>query len=424
MQEFQVFQGKGTAKLSLPDRWSVFNVPMPEDVPLPDPKGSVLEKLARPLGCQPLSREVGPGTKVALAVTDVSRPCPDYLLVPPILKELEKAGVAREDVTILIGVGEHRPVTPQEMIPKFGREVVDNYRIINHNARDRENLIDLGKTAEGVPQVVNALFGRVDYIITLGVVDLHQYAGFSGGAKTVSVGCAGEESIKYTHSADFLDRSGAVPGNVEGNLFQEALWEIAKPFPLKFGLNVILNEKGEILEMEAGDPRTVHRKLIDIARKKFIYYVDQQFDGAFLGVPHPKDVNLYQATRAVTYQSLSGRSIFRKGAVLNLIASCPEGFGQGTGEGRFRAKMESGTPEEVLAELTGKKSLPGEQRAFMVVKTMVSNPINVFGTGIPAEDLEGCSFLCNPLVPEEDAAKDLSVLVMKDGMKKVVLLKE
>lgn len=421
-QTFEVFHGKEVISIELPESWGVHYIPMPDETPLANPEETVVEKLKKPSGSSPLSEVIKPGSQVAICTTDTSRPCPDYIVLPPLLEELHAAGVERENITILIAVGAHRQVTLEEMRAKFGYNVVEKYRILNHDARNQTSLVDMGKSSDEVPRIINSLLTNVDHIISLGVVDLHQYAGFSGGAKTIAVGCAGEETIRYTHSAAFLEKSGAIPGRVKGNLFQQALWEIVQPLPFTFAVNMILNEKGEILELDAGKPKTVHENLVEQATQKFIHYVDIKFDIAYLGVPHPKDVNLYQATRAATYQALSENSVFEDGAIINLICSCPEGFGQGVGERRFREKMTKlPNPPAILLSMTGKQTLPGEQRAFMVAKTMLNHPINVFGTDIPPDQLRKACFKSDSLIPEGAEKKQLKAVVMKDGSKKVLV---
>ncbi len=341
------------------------------------------------------------------------------------MKELEKTCVKKENVTILSGVEADSAMNYEEKTAKYGKWVVDNYKVINHNASDQENLTDMGTTPEGVPRIVNTLLTKMDKILAIGVTDLHQYAGFSGGAKTIAVGCASEKTISYTHSASFLEKSGAVPGRIKGNLFQDALWEIVKPLPFIFCVNIILNAQAQVLALDAGHPKMVFEKMMTQSRKIFLFDVAEPFDIAYLGVPHPKDVNLYQASRAATYQALSDRPVFRHGAVLNLICESPEGFGEGAGEERFREKMmELPDPEAVVREMTGKTNLPGEQRAYMVAKTMIKNPINIWGPEIDAVDLNRAGFLAQPLVPEEIRNKKLRALVMKDGMKKVLKMNE
>lgn len=421
----QVFQGKKTVTLELPDKWKVHEVPMPGDIPMRNPEERLKALLKDPFESPPLAELIKPGDQIAICVTDISRPSPDYILLPPILQELERIGVNRNSVTIIIGTGSHRAVSLDEMKAKYGYYATTNYRIVNHDSRDQFSLTDLGKAATGAPRVVNTFLTMVNHIISIGVMDLHQYAGYSGGAKTIAVGCAGEDTIQHTHSADFLEKSGAVPGRVEGNLFQKTLWEIVEPLNFDFSVNLILNEKGEIIEMNAGNPRPLYYNMVDRARELFEYECSEKFDVVYLGVPFPKDINLYQATRAATYQAMAEPKAIKKGGIINLLCSCPEGVGKGVGETRFRERLlKLPNPAAILLSMTGQRTLPGEQRAFMAAKAMLDHKINVVGTSIKAEDLRKLGFTYQKLVPEEYDKIELNAAVLKDGMKKLLKYKE
>jgi len=419
--EYEIIQGKEPITIDLPGNWDITNIPMPDKKPLKDLDARLTEVLNKPTDSPPLLDLCKPEDQIAICVTDVSRPSPDYLILPIILKELEKAGISKNNVTILIGTGSHRDVTFDEIRTKYGYYASKNYRIINHNSRDKNGLTDLGNASTGAPRVVNSILTKVDHIFNIGVTDLHQYAGYSGGAKTIAVGCAGEETIQYTHSAGFLDKSGAIPGRIRGNLFQKTLWEIVRPLPFDFSVNLILNEKGEVLDLEAGNPLTIFLEMVKRSKPIFEYETDKQYDIAFLGVPFPKDMNLYQATRAATYQALSDSPALKKGAIINLYCSCPEGTGMGVGEQRFKEKMTKlSNPAAILLSMTGKKTFPGEQRAFMVAKAMMDYKINIVGTKIDVDELENMGFLVEDPVSPELALRDLQAVVLKDGMKKVM----
>ncbi len=422
---FEVLYGRGKFTLNLPYRWDVYQISKVKKVPIKDPENAILEKLRNPNGTLPLKDMVKPTDHIAICTTDISRPFPDYLVMPLLLKELDSIGVPRQNITILIGVGSHRPLSFEEIQGKFGYTIADKYRIINHNAQDSTLIRNLGESPDGIPRVINSILTSVNHIISLGVVEIHQYAGFSGGAKTIAIGCAGEETIKYTHSVSFLEKSGATPGKIEDNRFQDALWSIVNPLPYRFALNLVLNESKEIIALDGGDPKKVFHNLVKEAKDIFIEEVDTPFDIAYIGVPHPKDINLYQATRAATYQALAVPSALKKGAIINLICSCPEGFGKGVGENRFKAKLlKQPNPPAVLLSMIGKPTLPGEQRAYMVAKAMLLNPINVIGSTIPPEELKAANFLSSPLVPEKMAKQNIKALIMQDGSKKVIKLKE
>jgi nickel-dependent lactate racemase len=421
--KYRLLQGKNELVIDLPSNWEVFDVPMPDETPLANPEEKIRQLLKQPKDSPSISEIVKPTDFIAICVTDVTRPSPDFIILPCLLEELENAGVPRHNVNIIVGTGSHRAVTFAEMKAKFGYNAASNYRITNHDCRDSNNLADLGPTSSGVPRIVNSILTKVNHIFAIGVTELHQYAGYSGGAKTIAIGCAGEETITYTHSSAFLEKSGPIPGKIENNLFQKTLWDIVEPLPFRFLINTILNEKGEILHVEAGKPKPVYESILSKAKDLFECSVDKGYDIAYLGVPWPKDQNLYQATRAATYQALSEKPALKKGAIINIFCECPEGTGKGVGELRFRDKMSKlPNPAAILLSMTGKKTMPGEQRAFITAKSMLDYKINVIGTKIPMDELLGMGFLVQKAIPDDLAKRDLKALVMRDGMKKVISL--
>ena len=169
--------------------------PMP---PLPDPVRAIDEALRIPLASPPIRELARRGMKVVVVVTDATRACPDDLLVPPILSELNAAGVPDDDITIIVGIGMHRPATPAEMSEKLGPNVVVRVRVINPTAVDPSSLVDLGPVAHGVPCRVNRQVYEADLVLATGIVEPHQYAGYSGGRKTVAIGCSSAETIQYS----------------------------------------------------------------------------------------------------------------------------------------------------------------------------------------------------------------------------------
>jgi len=166
---------------------------------------AIQDALAHPIGSLPLRKLAGSGYRVCIVFTDSTRACPDHLLVPAILKELKRAGVRNKDITLLCGIGLHRKSTLAEKIAKLGANIVDRYLVIDHEPQNPAALVNLGVTQTGVPVQVHRAAVEADLLIATGIVEPHQYAGYSGGCKTLSVGAAGEALIAYTHGPAFID---------------------------------------------------------------------------------------------------------------------------------------------------------------------------------------------------------------------------
>ncbi|MFN2283732.1 MAG: lactate racemase domain-containing protein, partial [Anaerolineae bacterium] len=153
--------------------------------PIDDVPATVDATLAEPVNSPPLRDLARPGDSVCIVFTDATRACPDDLLIPPILRELEQAGVRDEDITLLCGIGMHRPSTHAEKVAKLGQAVVDRYRVIDNEPQNLAALVDLGEV-NGIPLSVHKAAYNADVLIATGIVEPHQYAGYSGGRKTVA----------------------------------------------------------------------------------------------------------------------------------------------------------------------------------------------------------------------------------------------
>ena len=148
--------------------------------PLADVSAEINKDLVRPINSTPLKEIAKKGDSICIVFTDITRACPDHLLIPPILRELHKAGVRREDVTLLCGTGLHRPSTEDEKVTKLGSKVVESYRVVDNTPQDPANFVDLRRRENEAPMSVNSIAYEADLLISTGIVEPHQYAGYSG----------------------------------------------------------------------------------------------------------------------------------------------------------------------------------------------------------------------------------------------------
>lgn len=379
MTTYSVPFADGTLSFSLPPGMRG-TVAVSRPTPPLDGSRAIHEALRRPLGVPTLDQLAGPGDRVCIAVTDATRACPDKLLVPPICAALELAGVAKEDITILVATGLHRDSTPDEKQEKLGTDIVQRYKVIDHDARDPAWLQDLGAGPGGCPLVVNRRAYDADLIIATGVVEPHQYAGYSGGGKTLAIGCGGEATIAFTHGPQMLDMPATRLGRIEGNPFQAIVREAARRAGLRFVINVILDDDGAIIAVAAGAPEVVHDHLVTVGRDHYIAPIPHQYDAAVAGVGWPKDVNLYQASRAASYLHFAPTPAVREGGLIIVPAPLPEGAGQGPGEERFyRAISEAPSPQAVIDDAHARGYPPGQQRAYVMAKVLQHSDVVIVG---------------------------------------------
>jgi nickel-dependent lactate racemase len=352
--------------------------------PLADISAEITKALLEPTNCAPLKEIAKKGDSVCIVFTDITRACPDHLLIPPILRELHKAAVRRQDITLLCGTGLHRPSTYKEKAAKLGTDVVRDYRVVDNTPQDPANFVDLSRGENEVPMSVNRVAYEADLLISTGIVEPHQYAGYSGGRKTLAIGAAGEGIIAYTHGPAMVDHPGTRLGIIEGNPFHDVIAESAKRAGLRFILNVVLDEQQRPLAIRGGEPEAAFAQLVAVAQKLYTVPVPHEYDVVITGVGFPKDANLYQASRAASYIFFAPTPVVKRGGVIITPAMCDEGAGSGVGERRFYEELRSATNVSALLEKMRREGYQaGAQRAFIMAKVMEVNPVVIVGAEHP-----------------------------------------
>ncbi len=381
---FRVPFGRGHLDFTLPQGMTGTVVESRPARPLDSLETAVGQALRKPVQSPRLRDLARAGDSVCIVFTDITRTSPDHILVPALLSELETAGVRDRDISLLCGTGMHRPSTPEEKVAKLGRAVAERFRVVDNDARNPEALADLGETESGIPLSVSRIARDADLLAATGIVEPHQYAGYSGGSKTLAVGAAGEAMIAYTHGPRMVDHPGTRLGCIRGNSFQGAVAEAARRAGLRFILNVVQDDRGRPVAVMAGAPEAAFETLVEEARKIYEVPVPRRYDVAVAGVGFPKDANIYQASRAPSYLFFAPTCVVREGGVFIVPASTPEGVGDGIGERRFLKTMASATDmPSLIAELRQTGYPPGAQRAYVMAKVLEKTRVIFVGSHTP-----------------------------------------
>ncbi|WP_255168198.1 lactate racemase domain-containing protein [Natrononativus amylolyticus] len=401
----------GTIDVRLPDCEVCVAAP-PGGEPV-DVRAAAEAALESPHG-PPLESRVDAGDAVAVVVTDLTRAVPDDVLLDVLLERLGAIGVPREDVTVVIGLGLHRPMTDAEIESMLGPHAD---LAINHDPAP-EAVIEVGTVGEAggdCPVEIGRPVADADVVLSTGVVEPHQYAGFSGGAKTVVVGAGSESLIRYTHGPEMLSREGVRLGRIDDNPFRETLDRAGDLAGVDFCLNLTHGPQG-VLGVAAGDHRAVVADLAAVARDALAVPLDpdREFDAAVCGVGAPKDANLYQATRAATYVALGDRNPLRPGGRLVIPALLPEGAGEGTGERRFYDRLRGAADADDLYEELRAGYEPGAQRAFVVARVLRDHDVYVTNSRAAAV-VEECLMSATDAVGDA-VAPGSDVLVVPDAL--------
>ena len=315
--------GRQGLEVELPEQAQVLH---PKRVPaLAQPEEAVRQALRQPIGSPPLAELVRPTDSVAIVFSDITRPTPNHILLPAILGELAAKGVPEENVTLINATGMHRPNTRDELIAMLGQEVIDRYRIVQHDARDKGQQAFLSKNARGAEIWVNGDYMRANVRILTGFVEPHIFAGYSGGGKSVLPGIAGAETIMSNHGGPMLADPKATWGQAEGNPVFEEARQVALATQPSFIVNVTLNEHKEVMGVFAGEMAQAHDAGIAFAEKAYLQPVPQRYDIVVAtNMGYPADINLYQSVKGM---SVAAQAV-KEGGTIILAAECADGLGQ------------------------------------------------------------------------------------------------
>ncbi len=321
-----------------------------------DQAEAVQRALEHPIGSPRLRELARRGQRVVIVTSDLTRPCPSERLLPPLLAELTAAGVRDEDITVVIGLGLHRPMTEAELAATVGQEVFRRVRVINHDVQDT---VRLGQTSFGTPVEIFRPVVEAEFRVCLGNVEFHYFAGYSGGAKAILPGCASEATVTANHA--MMVRPDAQAGRLEGNPVRADLEEGAAMVGVDFVLNVVVDGEHRIVQAVAGDVTAAHRVGCEWVSQRGKVPIPSLADIVLVSAGgYPKDVNLYQAQKALDNAAYA----VRPGGIIILVAECPEGCGNRT----FEQWMTSGdTPAALLGRIQERFVLGGHKAAAVAV---------------------------------------------------------
>jgi nickel-dependent lactate racemase len=316
--------GKSGLDCEVPDRNLLKVLTLEGARALGDPDAALRASLERPINTVPLEEHARAARSACVVICDITRPVPNRILLPPLLETVERCGIRRDAITVLIATGLHRPSTDDEIELMVGREIASTYRIVSHRARLVEEQQELGVTRRGTPVYVDRHFCSAGLKITTGFIEPHLMAGFSGGRKLIAPGCAGELTIKALHSPTFLEDSRCREGILDGNPLHEELLEIAALAGHDFIINVTLDEAHAITGVFAGDPLAAHSRGVEFARTAVRCTVPKQADIVITtSAGYPLDLTLYQSVKGMT----AALPIVKRGGLLIIAAECAEGLG-------------------------------------------------------------------------------------------------
>lgn len=291
-------------------------------VPEDDGKELVAKALQNPVESKRLSELSKDKQKVVIIASDHTRPVPSKMIIPQMLDEIRR-GNPNADITILIATGCHRQTTQQELINKFGADIVAKEKIYVHDCDDEDKLVNIGVLPSGGQCQINKIALEADLLVAEGFIEPHFFAGFSGGRKSVLPGIAGRTTVLANHCSEFIAHNNARTGVLKGNpIHKDMIWA-AKQAKLAFIVNVVLNAEKEPIFAVAGDLEAAHSKGTDFiaslcAVKSAPADIVISTNGGY-----PLDQNVYQAVKGMT----TAEATVKEGGVIIMLALSNDGIG-------------------------------------------------------------------------------------------------
>ena len=373
----------------------------------------VQEAMQNPIGSERLC-DLAKGKKnVVIIASDHTRPVPSKIIIPAMLEEIRK-GSPDADITILIATGCHRGTTKEELISKFGEEIVQKEKIYVHDCDESEKLINVGTLPSGGECEINSIAVNADLLVAEGFIEPHFFAGFSGGRKSVLPGVAGRSTVLANHCSEFIAHPNARTGILEDNpIHQDMLWA-SKKVNLKFIVNVVLNAKKEIIYAVAGDAEKAHLQgtgfLSSLCGTKAVEAdVVVTTNGGY-----PLDQNVYQAVKGMT----AAEATVKRDGVIIMLAESADGIG---GEHFYHQLADE---KDITKTLTGflqrgrLETVPDQWQTQIFLRVL-SHAHVIYVSDMANEIIENMHMV--PASSVEDALKKARELLKKDDIKVVVI---
>lgn len=354
--EIELGFGAGVQKLTVPDE-NLIGVlrPNPVEHALTG-EAEVRRALEHPTGTPKLREIARPGEKVAIVTSDITRPMPSYKVLPAVLDELYAAGVKKEDVTVVFALGSHRRQSAQEQKKLVGERAFSEVKCIDG---DDSDCVHIGVTSRGTPVDIVRAVAEADRRICLGNIEFHYFAGYSGGAKAIMPGVSTRAAIQSNHSR-MVERT-ACAGRLDGNPVREDIEEAAAMVGVDFIVNVVLDERKEIVRAVAGDVVQAHREGCRCLDRLYVKPIYEKVDIVVVSQGGaPKDLNLYQTQKALD----NAKHAVKDGGVIVLVGSCREGLGERVFE-EWMTRSE--TPRSMIERIQTNFQLGGHKAAAIAM---------------------------------------------------------
>jgi lactate racemase len=410
--------GRNGFALDIPDGLDITVIRKKAMPVLNDPESAVASALLNPVGCKSLFEEARQCRSACILICDITRPVPNGTVLPTLVKELIRAGIKPQAVTVLVATGLHRPNEGEELREVVGSDwVLTTVPVVNHFARNPEDHLSLGILPGDIPVKLDHRFLRADLRIVVGLVEPHFMAGYSGGRKIIAPGVAHEDTIKIFHSARILEDCRAANCILEGNPIHSAQLDILKLVGRAFAVNTVIDEDRRISFVNFGDIEASHLDAVAFVRPYAEVSVPRRFKTVVTSsAGHPLDGTYYQTVKGM----VGVIDILEPGGNLIIVSECRGGMGSPEFAEAQRHLIRLG-PDRFLEELLQKRSASiDEWQSEMLVKAMKKANIYLYSEGLTEDQhsLTAVHSIASPSKAIADSVRthaDSHVAVVPEG---------
>ncbi len=376
--------GRGQRAVELPDGLDVTVIAKQAMPLLADPATAMDQALAEPVGCAPLAEEAARATRACILICDFTRPVPNGLILPPLIRTLLDAGMAPEQITVLVATGLHRPNEGEELAALVGDPwVLERVKVANHFAREDADHVLVGTTGRGTVVRLDRRFLEADLRIATGLVEPHFMAGWSGGRKVIAPGVAHAETITTFHSARFMEHPNCTNCVLEGNPLHEEQLAIMAMIGGARAVNSVIDDERRVAFLNYGEVVASHAAAVAFAEQYCTVPVAERFKTVLTSsAGYPLDATYYQTVKGM----VGPLEILAPGGDLIVASACSEGLGSAHYADAQRRLVEKG-PDRFLDEISAKTHAAiDEWQTEMQLRPMRAGTVHLYTEGLAPED--------------------------------------
>lgn len=304
----------------------------------------VLEAMENPIGSPKLSELSRGKEKVVIICSDHTRPVPSRHIIPFMLKEIRE-GNPDAKITLLIATGFHRATTREELIGKFGEEIVDREHIVVHDSQDMDAMVNMGVLPSGAPLLINKVAAEADLLVSEGFIETHFFAGFSGGRKSVLPGVSSKVTVLGNHCSKFIHSPYSRTGILENNPIHKDMVAASQMAGQRYIVNVIIDGDKKVVHAVAGDAIKAHEAGCAFLENYCQVTPQRRADIAIsTNGGYPLDQNMYQSVKGMT----AAEAAAKEDGILIMVSNCGDGHG---GEGFYKALRDCESPAALMEEI-------------------------------------------------------------------------